>query len=85
MELFIEKKISRLGLCLANKNELLTLPNTTGKTFASTAFSVYGPNVWNNLPDHIRTSANYNTFKRELKKHFLKLAFKQRNICTNYP
>ena len=59
-----EKKISRLGLHSANKNKLLTIPNTTKQTFASRAFSVYGPPVWNDLLHHIRTSANYITFKR---------------------
>ena len=65
MELLTEKKISRPGFHSTNKNKLLTKPNTTRKTFASRAFS--GPTVWNNLPDHIKTSVNYNTFKRELK------------------
>ena len=63
MELLMEKRISRPGLHSANKNKLLTIPNTIRKTFASSAFNVYGPMVWNNLPDHTRTSANYNTFK----------------------
>ena len=66
-ELFTEKKISRLGLHSAIKNKLFSIPNTTRKTFVSRAFSVYGPTVWNSLPDHIWTSANYSTFKRELK------------------
>ena len=66
MELLTEKKISRPGLCSANKNKLLTIPNATRKAFALRAFSVYGQTVWKNLLDIIRTSANYNTFKREL-------------------
>ena len=76
MELLTEKKISRLGLGSAYKNKLFTIPNTTRKAFVSRAFSVYGPTVWNNLLDHIMTSANYNTFKRELKTQLFKLAFK---------
>ena len=74
-ELLTEKKISMPGLHSANRNKLLTTPMTTRKTFASRAFSVYGPTVWNKLPDHIRTSAYYSTFKRELKTHLFKLAF----------
>ena len=66
-ELLTEKKISRLGLCSANRNKLLTVPRTTRKIFTSRAFSVHGPTVWNKWPDHIRTSVNYSTFKRELK------------------
>ena len=69
-----ENKTFRLGLCSANRNKLLTVPGTR-KTFASRAFSVYGPTGWNKLPDHIRTSANNNTFKRELKTHPFILAF----------
>ena len=76
MILLTEKNISRLVLCSANKNKLLTIPNATRKIFALRAFSVYGPTVWNNLSDHIRTSANCNTFKRKLKTHLFKLAFK---------
>ena len=74
-ELLTEKKISRLGLCSANRNKLLTIPRTSRKTFTSRAFSVHVPTVCNKLPDHIRTSANYSTFKRELKIHLFKLAF----------
>ena len=74
-ELLTENKISRLALHSAHRNKLLTIPRTTRKTFASRAFSVYGLAVWNKLPDHIRTSANYNTFKRKLKMHLFKWAF----------
>ena len=74
-ELLTEKKISRLGLCSANRNKLLTVPRTARTTFASWAFSVHGPTVWNKLLDHIRTSANYSTLKKELKIHLFKLAF----------
>ena len=70
-ELLTEKKISRPGLHSANKSKLLTIRNTTRKIFASKAFSVYGPTVWNNLLGHIRTSPNYNTFKRELQHTYL--------------
>ena len=64
MELLTEKKISGLGSHSTNKNKLLTIPNTTRETFASNAFSVYGPTVWNNLPYYIRTPANHNSYKK---------------------
>ena len=76
MELLTEKKISRLGLHSANKIKLFTIPNTTRKIPASRALSVYGPTVWNNLLDHIRTSENYDALKGELKTHLFKLALK---------
>ena len=73
-ELLAEKKISKLELCSANRNKLLTLPRTTRKTFASRAFSIHGPSLWNKLRDHIRTSANYSTFKREHRNTFIQIS-----------
>ena len=74
-ELLTKKKLSKLGLHSANRNKLLTRPRISRKTFASRAFSVYGPSVWNKLPDHIRTLANYSTFKSELKTHLFKMEY----------
>ena len=47
--LLTEKKISRLRLHSVNRNKLLTVPRTTGKTFASIAVSVHGLTVWNKI------------------------------------
>ena len=74
-ELLTEKKISKPGLCSANRNKLLTIPRTSRKSFVSRALSVHGPSVWNKLPNLIRTSANYSTFKRALKTHISKMAY----------
>jgi len=35
--------------------------------FGERAFSVAAPKAWNNLPVHIRTAVNTDTFKRRLK------------------
>ena len=46
-KLLTEKKISRMGLCFANRNKVLTESGTTRKTFASRSFGIYGPTLWN--------------------------------------
>jgi len=43
--------------------------------FASDAFSVSTPTLWNNLPQDVRSCANQATFKSELKSHLFSLAF----------
>ena len=36
------------------------------------ALSFIGPTLWNKVPEKIKRTANLNTFKHNLKKHFLK-------------
>jgi len=43
--------------------------------FASDSFSVCSPNLWNNLPQDVRSCANQATFKSRLKSHLFFLAF----------
>ena len=43
--------------------------------FASYAFSVSSPTLWNNLPQDVRSCANQATFKSRLKSHLFSLAF----------
>ena len=43
--------------------------------FASDAFSVSAPTLWNNLHQDIRSCANQATFKSRLKSHLFSLAF----------
>ena len=54
----------------------LSVPFTKNKTFADRAFNVYGPNLWNELPPHIKLINNYHTFKASLKTILFKRAFK---------
>ena len=54
----------------------LTVPFTRKATFASRAFSVYGPTIWNQLPPAIRGITDFKVFKRTLKTHFFKRTFK---------
>lgn len=55
---------------------LLDIPFNKAKTFADRAFSVAGPREWNFLPDEIRSCDKLLDFRKKLKTHFYKLAFK---------
>ena len=43
------------------------VPFVKKKTFADRSFSVMGPRVWNDLPDDLRLTNNYDNFKCKLK------------------
>ena len=45
------------------------------KTLGDRAFSSAAPNLWNNLPLHIRLEDNFERFKSFLKTHLFRLAF----------
>ena len=49
--------------------ELLIVPHVKSKTFATWAFSVCGPRLWNSLPGAIRFSDTLGKFKSLLKTH----------------
>ena len=55
----------------------LNVPTTKlkTKTYGDRCFSIAGPNLWNQLPSHIRLSKSINVFKRFLKTHIFKDAF----------
>ena len=42
------------------------------KTYGFRAFAVSAPELWNKLPDDIRSCDNLNLFKRKLKTHLFK-------------
>ena len=42
------------------------------KTYGSRAFSVSAPELWNKLPDDIRSCENLSLFKHKLKTHLFK-------------
>ena len=42
------------------------------------SISFIGPSVWNALPDNIKQTTNVNSFKHNVKKHYLE-KFKKRN------
>ena len=46
---------------------LLVIPTTHRKTFADRSFSVAGPKLWNELPNHLRSIPSFYDFKKQLK------------------
>ena len=61
----------------SSSKHLLTVPKSKLKTFGDRAFSVCGPKVWNDLPNHVKTSTSSSDFMKKLKTHFFNCAFKQ--------
>uniref|UniRef100_A0A669DR24 Reverse transcriptase domain-containing protein n=1 Tax=Oreochromis niloticus TaxID=8128 RepID=A0A669DR24_ORENI len=53
---------------------LLEVPRSKRKLRGDRAFSIAAPNLWNNLPQHIREAPSLSTFKTHLKTHFYSLA-----------
>ena len=60
-ELIIKKEQRKEALRLSTKCNLLKVPTTKRKTFASRAFSMYRPTKWNELPDNLHTYASLET------------------------
>ena len=58
----------------ASKN-LLLVPKFKLKTYGSRAFSVAAPTLWNNIPENIRQSPTFSTFKSRLKTSLFKTVF----------
>ena len=59
----------------------LTVPNVKNKTFASRAFSVFGPREWNSLPMEIKKETDIEKFKSLLKTHYLIQVF---NLMSDF-
>ena len=55
-------------------NPPLFVPRTF-TSFGSRAFSSLGPKLWNDLPDSLKSSSSFVTFKQNLKTHLFRLAF----------
>ena len=58
----------------AAANGLYDVPRTR-TIFGQRAFSVAGPQQWNDLPSDIRDITDRAAFKRALKSHFFRLAY----------
>ena len=54
--LITKKKIKHPGLCSSETKLLLEVPSTKRHTFAKRSFSVYGPKLWNTLPNSVKES-----------------------------
>ena len=65
----------RDGLRSSQMTNLLLRPSTVCKTFVNRSFSVGAPVLWNALPDSMRRM-DFLTFKKALKTHLFRQAFK---------
>ena len=58
-----------------SKYKQLVIPFTKRKTFADRSFSVVGPKFWNELPNELHMSMNWESFKRNLKIYLFREAY----------
>ena len=67
---------------IGTRSSLLRLKQPYRKSKQGQAsLSYLGPSIWNKLPDQVKLGGNVNTFKHNIKKHFLELlAKKEKNI-----
>ena len=73
--LIIPYKFGRSGLQSASQERKLMVPRTSRKTFADRTFSVYGPKIWNNLPQPLRRDMPIEQFKAQLKTYLFRVYF----------
>ena len=59
----------------------LDIPKWNQKTFGYKSLKVLGPKIWNNLPYHVKSSDNLDTFKNLLKNWYGNLC--KCNLCKN--
>ena len=65
VNLFTRKVPRREGLCSNGRTSQLEIPATTRKTFAARAFSVLGPQLWNQLAEELQQIDSYTSFKKK--------------------
>ena len=70
-----EKTTTCPSLRSENKKALLAVSNVRNQTFASRSFSVYGPKLWNSLPNTIRKEVRFEKFKSKLKTDLFTIAY----------
>ena len=74
-ELLNEHTPNRQGLRSEQSYKRLVVPRTVRKTFASRAFSVYGPSLWNQIPNYLKELNSLDKFKKDLKTFLFNKAF----------
>ena len=70
-----ERRRRTLRSALMSTMTLIQPRRTPSTTFEDRAFAVADPAAWNNLPDSIRTAANIDLFKRQLKTYLFQISF----------
>jgi hypothetical protein len=74
-KLLVYKSYNRTTRFATMSIQTLIVPQTTKVTFAARSFSVYGPMLWNTLPDNIRVIDSLVHFKKEIKTMLFRRAF----------
>ena len=64
-------------LLRSSNSKFLCAPPSNKKYMGDRAFSVAGPNLWNNLPSEIRDCTDIDAFKKLLKTHLFNDYFKK--------
>ena len=59
----------------SRKNQLVK-PKARPKIYGDRVFAVYGPTIWNKLPEYIHCLDKIDNFKKGLKTYLLKCVFK---------
>ena len=54
---------------------ILTIPQVSSKKRVEAAFSCYGTQLWNSLPENLRVAETVEVFKKRLKTHLFNQAF----------
>ena len=60
----------------SNTNSLLKVPSSHLKSAGDRSFAVAAPKIWNSIPNSIKSVPRIDDFKRGLKTHLFKLAYK---------
>ena len=69
-DILVNNPVTRPGLKSEAIYQILIVPRTYRKTFASTSFSVADPQLWNSLADFLRTTEHKKSSKMTLKLLF---------------
>ena len=72
----IKIKTSRRSLRSSSLKHMLDIPMTNRVTYGDRACSVHDSKLWNNLPCELQDIKDINKFKKELKTHLYKLAYR---------
>ena len=60
----------------SSSDRKLVVPTYNLESYGRRSFRVSAPILWNNLPQNIRLCDSLGTFKRELKTHLFRIAYK---------
>ena len=60
---------------LRSSDKGLLVERKTERKYGDRAFSVAGPKLWKDLPEHIRESKSVNIFKKSLKTYYFRKAY----------